>query len=685
MLTESLQVLQEVAAARHVLIVCRSAEIDGHTFCLGLDSKLASEDPATRNRIRSAAYLIKGATFRSKCATSRPGRFSLDIRPLGELMDMYHDRMATDRRDKVYALLGMSSDDDIPADLLPDYNISWKDLLHRLVRSLVGKQASVETWEEEEIAVIRSKGCVLGEVSWVKRSGVWNDGQNVDIIFKKKPGQKVEQRGHWAIHPTAKSIRKGDIVCLLEGTSKPTIIRLHEDYCTAIAIAVTPTDDKQWPGLLPSITSFPRDFLLVWDWEKSQETLEDGEDNGRLKDGEDYEHLKNSRLPEYAKADLKSSLGKAARLGNIGLILGDMEKHEEASRNLQKAISSHERPPGKELSHTLMVGDSLASMCRDRGDSVKAYKLEVMVDLFGRRGDFTQITEEKMIQVARALDQEVMALFLDQHYYEVKITEEVVKAAAGNEYNGMKVMALLLDRRGNEVKITEEVVKAAAGNKYNGIKVMALLLDRRGNEVKITEEVVKTVAGNSNCGKEVMTLLLDRRRNEVKITQEVVKATAGNEYCGMALMLELLDRRGNEIKITEEVVKAAAGNEYNGMELMELLLDRRGNEIKITEEVVKAAAGNEYSGMELMELLLNRRGDEIKITEEVTKAAAGNEFDGNLMMELLLDRRGTEVKITEKVVKAAVGNKDKNVEVMELLLDQRGEEVRAAGGNAWIR
>ena len=54
-------------------------------------------------------------------------------------------------------------------------------------------------------------------------------------------------------------------------------------------------------------------------------------------------------------------------------------------------------------------------------------------------------------------------------------------------------MALLLDRRGDEITITEDVMKAAAGNDK---KVMRLLLDRRGDEITITEEVVKAAARN---------------------------------------------------------------------------------------------------------------------------------------------------------------------------------------------
>jgi hypothetical protein len=41
-----------------------------------------------------------------------------------------------------------------------------------------------------------------------------------------------------------------------------------------------------------------------------------------------------------------------------------------------------------------------------------------------------------------------------------------------------------------DVKVTEEVVEAAAGNWDSDKEVMALLLDRRGDQVTITDEAV---------------------------------------------------------------------------------------------------------------------------------------------------------------------------------------------------
>jgi len=74
-------------------------------------------------------------------------------------------------------------------------------------------------------------------------------------------------------------------------------------------------------------------------------------------------------------------------------------------------------------------------------------------------------------------------------------------------YNANDVVAFLKER-GGEVRVTKEVIKAAAGNTGSGKEVMALLLEQRGGEVEVTEEVVAAAAGNTRSGKEVMALLL---------------------------------------------------------------------------------------------------------------------------------------------------------------------------------
>ncbi|RYP43836.1 hypothetical protein DL768_009643 [Monosporascus sp. mg162] len=236
---------------------------------------------------------------------------------------------------------------------------------------------------------------------------------------------------------------------------------------------------------------------------------------------------------------------------------------------------------------------------------------EVMALLLKQPGDEVKITEEVVKAAAgnESSGKEVMTLLLKQRGDEVKITEGVVKAAAGNETSGKEVMALLLDQHSDAIIITPQLVQEIA--RVFDALFMEKLLSYCGDRVKITEEVVKAAAGNENSGKEVMALLFKQRGDEVKITEEVVKAAAGNESNGKGVMELFLDQRGDEVKITEEVVKAAAGNRSCGKEVMTLLLDQRGDEVRITRKVVKAAVGHWYSEGTLMLLLDRRRDDGI--------------------------------------------------------------------------
>ena len=313
--------LQEVAAARHVLIMCGSTTIDGYAFCLGVKSlELFYTASPELQTLPSVTYLIERAGLRSKHTANLPERFSLKIRSLAELIDMFHSRQASDTRDKVYALLGMSSDD---TSVQPDYNISWEDLFPQIVKFVLGKDISVNTSGQR--AVIQCEGCILGQVSSVRR----DHRQNVDITSRNAAwglGGTIK----WSLQATAKPIQEGDIICLLQGASKPTIIRLHKDYFTVIVIAITPLKESGSPEQLEVskyISHFPRDFLLVWDWEQL------------LKESQDREESKDWM-----------SFDQATKIWNVALILGDLEEYEKAEKRLREAIKGYEIAFGKEQS-----------------------------------------------------------------------------------------------------------------------------------------------------------------------------------------------------------------------------------------------------------------------------------------------------------------------------------------------
>lgn len=134
-----------MAAARHVIIMCGSTEIDGHGFCLGL----SSSDIIFKDNPTLATFLIRGAIFRPKNLGRKGGKLSLEICSLSELLDMYHTYLAMMRHDKIYALLSMCSDDLSAAGLDPDYSLPWSLLMQRLVKYLLSDDVwltPITTW-----------------------------------------------------------------------------------------------------------------------------------------------------------------------------------------------------------------------------------------------------------------------------------------------------------------------------------------------------------------------------------------------------------------------------------------------------------------------------------------------------------------------------------------------------------
>jgi hypothetical protein len=107
-------------------------KIKRYAFYSGLNTlKLSYEtQPRLQRLISSIFYFISGAGFRSRYERNKiklSGRFALNIRLLGELVDAYHTCKATNRLDKVYALLGMSSDD-ASESLSANYNALWGEI-----------------------------------------------------------------------------------------------------------------------------------------------------------------------------------------------------------------------------------------------------------------------------------------------------------------------------------------------------------------------------------------------------------------------------------------------------------------------------------------------------------------------------------------------------------------------------
>ncbi|KAF2832373.1 HET-domain-containing protein [Ophiobolus disseminans] len=601
-------ILQEAANAQEATVCCGTFSIPAEAFAHA--PSLIREEP--KPHCQAVLNIMPG--------TSRSETWWGQERDLCTLLRMFQSSKATDERDKIYALLGMSTCSVDKQSIDIDYQTPTHEVVHKVMTYLLQSTP----FSVHEMLNLMNNFITLDTIYFVPAV---RREEATEILFPHlQSGRKLSRTE--TCHSQAVKLMLG-----LQ-TSKDAE---HQKYDNGLQV-------------------------IPW--------------------GSVEQHVKLVVVHDKKKAVLKAALEGYGQIVKrlLHMELGDVLGRELEESALQEAIEQEHIQAVHTLLHQspyLGVKEGRyckelqAAACKNTGATMKLL-LE-----YGAK-----VTEQAVQAAAQNMSsgKDMMALLLDQRGDEVKVTKQVVQAAAQNTQNGKDVIALLLDRRGDEVKITEQVVQAAAQNTWSGKDVMALLLDRRGDEVKITEQVVQAAAQNTWNGKDVMTLLLDRRGDEVKITKQVVQAAAQNMQSGKDVMALLLDRhihyqRGDEVKITEQVVQAAAQNTQSGKDVIALLLDRRGREVKITQEVAIAAA--KYGNRQILAFLLGLERADIRITQEVAVAAAGNESSGKELIKLLGQIK--QLQVTEQAIEAAANSGQEDV--LHLFEDMTGVDFDKRNGS----
>ena len=253
-----------------------------------------------------------------------------------ELIDTYHSQKATNRRDMIYALLGMSTDDPVSAGLLVDYGAPWETIFGTLITSSLSGQASVNISSTSNIATIRARAHLLGRVSSVQ--GARAGKQSISVDWAKWTGKERTQFAIWA---TARRTEAGDVVCLLRGSSKPTVIRTEqgrsysEIIIASLPVSLAGPNERPDGTNLQLASTFPFELTLVWEWNpQPQFPLQDYEELAGRMD-------QQGRTSEPV-APWRAELHRAIRLGHVGTLLNGTGDYEAASRTLEKATNVYE-------------------------------------------------------------------------------------------------------------------------------------------------------------------------------------------------------------------------------------------------------------------------------------------------------------------------------------------------------
>lgn len=281
--------------------------------------------------IRAITYLMRGAIFKPLNPTAN--LFLKRICPFGQLVDMFHSHQASLSHDKIYALLGMSSDDLSRSGLYPNYRIPFEKLLHNLVNYVLSNKVTVKTNCGREAAVVVAKGYVLGRVVLVK------DNLDSDFEQRLQVTWLISQYSIWLTFPaSATALQAGDLVCLIDGATKPTIVRVYQDFLVILVIAAPQPQcvgsigqSITWLEALHRSTLPLRGFKLVWDWHFSPKQLHQ---SGTFTSWAQTAKWEWRTPSTEVQSRVESLVGRF----QTGIIVSDACDLRQAERKLQEAI-----------------------------------------------------------------------------------------------------------------------------------------------------------------------------------------------------------------------------------------------------------------------------------------------------------------------------------------------------------
>lgn len=686
-------VLQEVALAKNILVICGNAELNGYAFFQGLGGLSLERryGVSLQALVGSFAYLI---AYRSRYEDSPSNSPSLP-----ELVDMYHLHMATKDHDKIYALLGMTKDGTVKAHFRPDYKTPWKDLLRKLVTYCLGSHMSVVTWDDRQVAFTESQGVVIGKIVSVTALPGYYDRQNVEISFCKSPVAVHFERAwtaEWSLQATAQPLQRDDIVCLLLGNPRPVILRARGDYFQILVIAVTPQHyasrlDSPWEHYQPMAFSHGIErynFLLVWDWSaptialsgviSSTEATDSSGDQicslvssfsaanakqaGRLYDvakilvAAGAGHEASSRLHIMSK--YQKSLGSEhhlmlSRQDLLALTLKLEKKWDDAIINYRGAITSRTWAQGLKHPDTLKSTAGLASVYVARS-GMQGWDLRMQTRLIDRLQAGTEIMERDVMRLIASTHEEDLLSFLVKATYDeghVPITERIVWFAAQQVPQKWNMIQTLLHRRHDLVPNDRTVAWLVRVCDDKTIQELSMRYD---DHIQVTEAVVKAAALNERYGRASLRLMLQQWKGRYSVSGEILLQLL--QLLGEDVIKLVSSQDRSSVTVTREVVAFIAAHfSEKAMQAMQHFL---GGNIPTSEEVLFAANTNIRHGPAIMATLLKGQGAVAHLTEDVMEAIAARPQNGTAMLSVVSKCSGSDIRLTIDMMEQVASNKD---------------------------
>ena len=181
-------------------------------------------------------------------------------------------------------------------------------------------------------------------------------------------------------------------------------------------------------------------------------------------------------------------------------------------------------------------------------------------------------------------------------------TADRVPMALQYHWEVVDVMETILKWPLKNIQVSEAIAEIAA-RRLPRCQEMLSVMRMRPTGLAVSENLLKAATGNETCGLTMVQLLFQEADSHLKITEDILITAAKNTREGKEIWMWMLEEHADEINVTEQILLEAALNPFQGTDIIGLLLNQERVKVKITPAVIASAATGWLESDEMSKLL----------------------------------------------------------------------------------
>lgn len=514
-------ILQEVANAKSALLCCGTRSVSTRVFAIAPLMLNVSPSAHCQAVLDIMPGLWRETTWWRKSNS------------LYTLLKMFGTSEATESRDLIYALRGISSDAKDSKALLPDYEKSEKQLTRDVIRFIY--YCDLDDFQSSERhylpSDVRALAANLNSLNSKSCSALARSTKTSNIsLFLRRPEISIDKDVIYTLVSQDSSGKATELLYQYRGsefeTSQEMVMEAVKNQSAAKEVVEVIFRNQS------SQLTITESILL---------TAAENTGCGHA--------VLEFLLPFATDINVPKLSETAARNSGCG---------DEVLRLLLPYVEDMDISKIAEA----------AAWNKGRGDKV----IELLLP-FVKGRDITKLAETAAGMDEKA--EKLTKLLFNRFEKDINVTSKLLENAARNEQCEKRLMAFLFAKRPRDLELSPEMMRAVIYNRTNGIKLLRLVLNYRRLDVVVMEQVAKYAdKRTAPWGKEAFQIFLEHQavQSPTIITEEFAIFV---RWCTTTSVKQFLQSRRSKIAITGEVARAMVQNKSSGEFILQQLLRER--------------------------------------------------------------------------------------------------------------